>query len=155
MQDMDWNVTVLFSGSETNPELRYAKCIEKPDCQYHDVAVHCANIGCCMTLLYGMCQMQEDPGVFLGMVAWLECCKVTISIDTVSKCILSRIFPSMSIFEICVLMNENIISLFSTFLRKALFHLRFGIGVLPSPTLFRWPFPRRCCVRALRLFSSG
>jgi hypothetical protein len=73
-----------------------------------------------MTLLLGMCQMQEDPGVCLGMVAWLECCKVTISIDTVSKCILSRIFPSMSIFEICVLMNENSFFLFSTFLRKAL-----------------------------------
>ena len=55
-----------------------AEGLEKPDCQNHDIVVHCANIGYCMTLLCGMLQMQEDPGVRLGMVAWLKCCEVTM-----------------------------------------------------------------------------
>ena len=92
------------------------------------------------------------------MSAWLHGWSVVRSqsllASTVSKCVLSRSFPSMSIFEISVLMNENSPFLFSTFLRKPLFHSRFGIVVLPSSTLVRGSFLRRCCARALKLFSS-
>ena len=51
--------------------------------------------------------------------------------------------------------ERNSSYLFSSFFRNPLFQLRFGIGVLQSPTLVRGPFLRRCCMRALSVFSSG
>jgi hypothetical protein len=32
-----------------------------------------------MTLLRVMCQLQEDPDIRLGMIAWLKCCDITIN----------------------------------------------------------------------------
>ena len=62
---MYWNVTVMFSRSEAYPELCQAEHLEEPYCQDHDIAVYRANIRCCVTLLCGMLQMQDDPSVGL------------------------------------------------------------------------------------------
>ena len=74
---------------------------------------------------------------------------------TVWNLVLRRSFPPISFLDICVLMNENSYFLLFSFLRKPLFHSYCGILVLPMPILVHGPFPRRFCVKALMLFSSG
>ena len=101
----------------------------------------------CLTVTMHCCisQMQEYPGVRLSLVAWLKSRYVRIPVGEHTV----EVGPFTSLLHTCLLINENSSFLLPSFFRKPLFHSDLGIGVLPSPTLVRRPFPRHCWACAL------
>ena len=71
--------------TKDQPKLWEAEGLKEPDCRNHDITSHLADVGCCMTILYGMCQIYKDPGIYLWMVAWLKCCDVTWLLESSLK----------------------------------------------------------------------
>ena len=86
---------------------------------------------------------------------WLRGCtldKLQGLLERTDSCfVVSSNLPSILSLAIISLIKGNSSFLFSSSLKKPLFQSRFGICVLPSPTLVLGPHPCRLCASVLRL----
>ena len=94
-------------------------------------------------------------GVQLGMVAWLKCCKVTMLVGDhgLEAGTPEQFSVHVSLGDLCADEREQLLFVLLIFQESAVpVTLRNWSPAIAD--IVRWLFPRRCCVRALRLFSS-